>query len=184
MTSKQIFNILIAGTGGQGIFTLSNLIRKLASQNNLKCEGATFKGGAQRMGTVYTELRICTIPNEKINFSSQIIKGELDLLIGLEVWETLRFAKYCKSTATVITSNQIEKLHVERMDGYINMNPLEKLMELFPDLILVSSEEKEIEPVKSSDHMNVRMLKEIIKRNLLPFRNFELPELNELNKNL
>lgn len=184
MNSQPIFNIIIAGTGGQGIFTLSNLIRKLASQNNLRCEGATFKGGAQRMGTVYSELRICKSSNEKINFSSQIIKGELDLLIGLELWETLRFSKYCNSSTTIITSDHTEKLHVERMDGYVNFSPFEKLKEMFPDVILVNSEEKEKVPGNSMEQVNIKMLKEILRRHLLPFKNYELPELHELSKKI
>ena len=48
----SILNIIVCGTGGRGVQTLSNLIRKLANKSGYRCEGATFKGGAQKMGTL------------------------------------------------------------------------------------------------------------------------------------
>ena len=80
----KIYNIIIAGTGGQGVFTLSNVLRSLCAKSGYQCQGATFKGGAQRLGSIHSELRIIfKSDSNKSIFSSQIAKGSLNLLICL-----------------------------------------------------------------------------------------------------
>jgi indolepyruvate ferredoxin oxidoreductase, beta subunit len=86
------YDIVIAGLGGQGVDTLTGLIFELAHLNGRPCTGAVFKGGAQKAGTIHSELRILPADAEDVPRSNQILDGSLDLILGLEPHEAMRFA--------------------------------------------------------------------------------------------
>ena len=174
MSKKKILNILIAGTGGQGVITLSNLIRKLAVNASFKCEGATFKGGAQRMGSVHTELRILEDDGKGAVFSSQIPMGEVDVLISLEPWEALRFAKNCHKKTKVLVNTFEEKLYVERFQKTKLFNATEKLKSLFEDLTMLDYSSLAKADTGSKKNVNILMLYDAVSKNILPFTLEEL----------
>lgn len=159
MTANKIINIMIVGTGGQGVIWLSNQIRSLAKLNNFNCVGASFKGGAQRMGTVYTELRLQPLLNKQI-ISSQIPNHKVDILIGLEPWETLRMSSRCHSKTKVIVNNKPERLYVERHQ-IIETDPLHELKQLFTQIEVISND--------SNIKLNQFILQQLITKNILPF---------------
>ena len=159
MENKDIINIIVVGTGGQGVVWLSNQIRSLAKLNGFSCVGATFKGGAQRMGTVYAELRLQKLENTEI-ISSQIPNHKVDILIGLEPWETLRMSKRCLTNTKVIVHNKTERLYVERHQE-INTNPIVELKRLFNKIEVVENE--------NNLKLNQLMLHQSIDKNILPF---------------
>jgi len=156
---NQIINIIIVGTGGQGVIWLSNSIRELAEINGWSCVGASFKGGAQKMGTVYSELRLQPKNNTQI-ISSQIPDNDVDVLIGLEIWETLRMSNRCQIKTKVIVSDNTERLYVER-NHIVKLNPYDELKKRFKDLIL-------IKPLKNKK-LNELMLEQLIQLKVLPF---------------
>jgi len=174
MKKNKILNILIAGTGGQGVITLSNLIRKLAVNASFKCEGATFKGGAQRMGSVHTELRILEDDGMDTVFSSQIPLGEVDVLISLEPWEALRFAKNCHKKTKVLVNTFEEKLYVERFRKTKLIKPVEKLESLFEELNMLDYTAIAKEETGSKKNVNILMLIDAVSKNILPFTMEEL----------
>jgi len=174
MSQTAILNIIITGTGGQGVFTLSNLIRKLAVNKGLRCEGATFKGGAQRMGSIHTELRILKDKNSEAHFSSQIPMGAVDVLIGMEPWEALRFANRCNNNTKSIINSQEEKLYVERYRKTELIDPIKKLTEVFNTPIINNYTQRSKEQLGSTKVTNYIMLEDSIKRGYLPFTIEEL----------
>ena len=178
MSQTEILNIIITGTGGQGVFTLSNLIRKLAVNSGLKCEGATFKGGAQRMGSTHTELRILKDPESEAHFSSQIPMGAVDVLIGMEPWEALRFANRCNSNTQSIINSHEEKLYVERYRKTATINPIESLENVFNNPIIKNYSQCSKEQRGDTINTNYIMLREAIQKGYLPFTVEDLEAIN------
>lgn len=169
--SNKIINIIVAGTGGQGTVTLSNFIRKLALDNGYECEGATFKGGAQRMGTAYSELRIRLKKENQTVFSSQIPKGEVHVLLGLEPWETLRFASLCNKNTKVISHTVEEKLYIERINGQAKTGAVQQLEALFDQIILQDFS------INVEEKINTQVLKRALIQNYLPFNLEQLKQI-------
>lgn len=174
MSQAAILNIIVTGTGGQGVFTLSNLIRELAANRSFKCEGATFKGGAQRMGSIHTELRILTDKNSDAHFSSSIPMGAVHVLIGMEPWEALRFANRCNSATKTIINAQEQRFYVERFQKTELMNPIESLEKIFTTPTIKNYELISKEESGDKKLTNYTMLKDAILNNYLPFTMEEL----------
>jgi len=84
--SKDPFNVIIGGVGGQGNVLASQILGEmLVSQGYVITIGETY-GASQRGGAVMSHLRIST----KDQFSPLIPEGQCDLLVSLEPVETLR----------------------------------------------------------------------------------------------
>jgi len=83
------FNIIIAGVGGQGLITLLKIISRAALLEQKDIKTSELHGLSQRGGSVETHLRI----GKKIK-SPLVGKGKADLIIGLELLESLRTLPY------------------------------------------------------------------------------------------
>jgi len=103
--SKDPFNLIIAGVGGQGNVMASQLIgRALVREGYYVTIGDTY-GASQRGGAVMSHLRI----SQDSQFSPLIPEGQADLIVALEPVEALRvIAQYGNpSTSAVINSRPI-----------------------------------------------------------------------------
>ena len=84
--SKDPFNVIIGGVGGQGNVLASQILGEmLVSQGYVITIGETY-GASQRGGAVMSHLRI----SSKDQFSPLIPEGQCDLLVSLEPVESLR----------------------------------------------------------------------------------------------
>lgn len=84
--SKDPFNVIIGGVGGQGNVLASQILGEmLVLQGNIITIGETY-GASQRGGSVMSHLRI----SKREPFSPLIPEGQCDLLIALEPVEGLR----------------------------------------------------------------------------------------------
>jgi indolepyruvate ferredoxin oxidoreductase beta subunit len=84
--SKDPFNVIIGGVGGQGNVLASQILGEiLVSQGYVITIGETY-GASQRGGAVMSHLRIST----QDQFSPLIPEGQCDLLVALEPVEGLR----------------------------------------------------------------------------------------------
>ena len=98
-------NILLAGIGGQGVNALSKSIQRSCIREGFYCKSSIFKGGAQKRGAIYSFIRIFNEKNEEtINFGGEIGSGELDLMISLEYWETIRYMKYYNLNTEILAN--------------------------------------------------------------------------------
>jgi indolepyruvate ferredoxin oxidoreductase beta subunit len=93
----NVFNILIAGVGGQGVLLTSKIIAEAALLAGLDVKQSEVHGMAQRGGSVLSQVRF----GEKV-FSPIVSEGEADLLIGFEPLETARYLHYLRDTGRVI----------------------------------------------------------------------------------
>jgi indolepyruvate ferredoxin oxidoreductase, beta subunit len=97
----EIFNIYITGVGGQGLGLLSETIARAADYAGLAVNGTDTHGLAQRGGMVDSTIRL-----GKNVFSPLIRKGEADLVIGMEINESLRgLNEFLKNKGTLIYYN-------------------------------------------------------------------------------
>ena len=134
---KSPLNIIISGLGGQGVYTLTKVIWKICELNHIKVQSSIFKGGAQKHGSVHAVLRIFVKEQNNYNlYSTQIPEGELDLIIGLEAWETLRYKRYFGSRTKIFMNSQITPFHIERIEAFNKKNPVKYILDLGLETIL------------------------------------------------
>ena len=93
-------SIFMTGLGGQGIITLANLISSQASDRGLKVTLFNAKGMAQRGGRVTSEIRLSDNPRQE--FGARISSGFADILIGMEIGETINSLSFLKSGGMAI----------------------------------------------------------------------------------
>lgn len=101
----DVYNIMVAGVGGQGNLLCSRVLAEAAKLQDLRpVVGETF-GASRRGGTVFTHVRI----GEK-EYGPLIPKGHLNLLLALEPLEGLRAAvKFAGSdTRAIICSAKVQ----------------------------------------------------------------------------
>src|SRR5512147_1453992 len=93
----NVFNVLIAGVGGQGVLLTSKIIAEAALLQALDVKQSEVHGMAQRGGSVLSQVRF----GDKV-FSPIIAEGDADLLIGFEPLEAARYLHYLRDTGTVV----------------------------------------------------------------------------------
>jgi Pyruvate/2-oxoacid:ferredoxin oxidoreductase gamma subunit len=168
--NKDIINIIIAGTGGQGVNSLYRVLLKLCATHDIYSKSALFKGGAQRHGTVHASIRLFrNFKPEYQWYSSQIMESGLDLLIGMEPWETVRYAKYIGPETVVISNTHRVPLFTERFQEKTPSDPLE-IIEKWPNVKIIENFTKVAwENYKDCRMANYLMGKRAIELGLLPF---------------
>ena len=87
----SIFNIVIAGVGGQGVLLASKVLAESALASGLDVKQNEVHGMAQRGGSVISFVRI-----GKEVFSPVVMPGTADILISFEPLEALRYVHYLK----------------------------------------------------------------------------------------
>ncbi len=88
--------IFLAGVGGQGTLTATNLLALMALDKDIEVTSGEIHGMAQRGGIVESTLLIGGYLSPKIDI------GEADVLLGFEPLETLRALKYLKKDGTIV----------------------------------------------------------------------------------
>ncbi len=106
------YNLIIAGVGGQGINTLAKVLAECLQQSGYYCQFTIHKGGAQSLGSVYTEFRISRTTLAPLG--QGIPQGELDSLVALEPWEAVRHMRLANTETTLWVEEEIQPLFVER----------------------------------------------------------------------
>jgi indolepyruvate ferredoxin oxidoreductase beta subunit len=93
----KVFNVVIAGVGGQGVLLTSKIIAESALTQGFDVKQSEVHGMAQRGGSVVSHVRF----GDKV-YSPIVSEGEADLLIGFEPLETARYLHFLKKGGTVI----------------------------------------------------------------------------------
>jgi Pyruvate/2-oxoacid:ferredoxin oxidoreductase gamma subunit len=130
MTRSLSYNIIVTGLGGQGVNTLTKVIFELCETSGRPCGGAIFKGGAQRAGTIHSEIRIWANSEDHVHCSNRILPGSLDLMLGLEPHEAMRFADNFSNETEIIVNDAPVGFHAERT-GLPRLDPVEALRQRF-----------------------------------------------------
>jgi indolepyruvate ferredoxin oxidoreductase beta subunit len=93
----KVTNIAIAGVGGQGIILASDIIAQAAMCAGHDVKKNEVHGMAQRGGSVVSEIRFGPQVHSPI-----IPDGEVDVLVGMELLETLRSVHRLRAGGLVI----------------------------------------------------------------------------------
>jgi len=96
---RKNFNIVISGTGGQGLITLTIIIAEAALIEGYDVKTSELHGLSQRGGSVQTHIKF----GDKV-YSPLVSFGKADLIIGLEVSETLRNINFADSETNILAN--------------------------------------------------------------------------------
>lgn len=96
----SLFDLVIAGVGGQGTILASDIIGKAAVKEGLPVMAAETHGMAQRGGSVVNHLRI------GCEFGSLIPLKSADALLALEPSEALRYIEYLSDDGVVLFNTE------------------------------------------------------------------------------
>jgi indolepyruvate ferredoxin oxidoreductase beta subunit len=94
---KNVTNILVVGTGGQGVMTATEILAEAAIALGHDVKKTEVAGMAQRGGVVSSHLRF----GPKV-LSPQITAGTADLLLAFESAEALRWCHFLKPGGLVL----------------------------------------------------------------------------------
>ncbi len=130
---KKIFNLFIAGVGGQGIILASDIITRAAMNANFDVKKSEIHGMSQRGGSVFSHIRF----GEKV-FSPVIPEKSADILVSLEQMEILRWLHLANSETLVILYNT--KILPSEVKEYPE-GIIEELKKKFKNLIIIEPEE-------------------------------------------
>jgi len=84
--SKEPFNLIVAGVGGQGNVLLSAFVGMALINEGFRVSVADTFGVSQRGGSVTSHIKI----SKEAPYSSVTLKGKADVILGMEPVETLR----------------------------------------------------------------------------------------------
>jgi len=160
----KTYNIILAGYGGQGVITLAEILAQAALAAGFDVKQAELHGLAQRGGSLECHLRI----GEKI-FSPLVGRAEADLIIGLELLETLRACYYADPNRTTIIVNHKywapDPLKVETKRGKMVFESLNRFAK---NLKLIEAEKLLTENNLNLSMTNTIMLAAVAKQKVLP----------------
>jgi indolepyruvate ferredoxin oxidoreductase beta subunit len=121
-------NILICGTGGQGILLASEIISAAAMHSGLDVRKSEVHGMAQRGGSVVSQVRF-----GKTVFSPIIEEGTADLLISMEKLEALRWSHFLSPEGHALICNlEIEPSSVGAPASYTEFGPPDRMIARTP----------------------------------------------------
>lgn len=96
----SVFNVIIAGVGGQGVLLTSKILAETALSMGFDVKQSEVHGMAQRGGSVVSYVRF----GDKV-YSPLVSEGECDLIIGFEPLETARYVHTLKEEGVVVYNN-------------------------------------------------------------------------------
>jgi len=128
---EAVFNLIIAGIGGQGINSLAKVIAAYVTSSGLQCQFTVHKGGAQTLGSVFAEFRIHQIHQGELPVLGQgIPTGQLDGLVSLDPWEALRHSKLAHKKTLIWVESDDMPLFQERRSAHRRPTPQQQLQAL------------------------------------------------------
>lgn len=95
---KPVTNVIICGTGGQGILLASEILCEAARLAGNDVKKSEVHGMSQRGGSVSSHVRF----GEKV-YSPLVEKGTADLILSMEKMEALRWAPFLKPSGTLLS---------------------------------------------------------------------------------
>lgn len=116
-------SIVLAGTGGQGIILAAEILTHCAMQLGFDARSYGDYGMARRGGAVTATVRF----GKEVHASSPL-EGTCDILIGLELIETVRNVYMLKTDGTVVSDIKLVKpagagqIDLESLVGFLKKN--------------------------------------------------------------
>jgi len=158
-------NIIIAGVGGTGILTLSQIIANAAIKEGKNVVIGEIHGMSQRGGSVVSDVRIGDTA-----FGAIIPTGKGDILLGIEPIEAARNVYRIRKDAPVVlnTYEILPPIVSFGKQKYPDFNEIIKLISEFSKNIITINALELAEKAGSSAVMNIVILGAAMKRNIIP----------------
>ncbi len=99
--NSNVTNVLVVGTGGQGVVTASEILSEVAMLSGFDAKKSEIHGMSQRGGIVSSHVRF----GEKVS-SPLIIEGDADIILSFELSEAVRWLSFISKEGKLITSLQ------------------------------------------------------------------------------
>ncbi len=132
--SKDPYNIIITGVGGQGNVMASRVLANMLVHKGYQVTiGETF-GASQRGGSVMSHIRA----SAKFTWSPQIPKGKADIVVSLEPVEAIRILKSYGNPHVKVLANIRPIYPVGVISGELDYPSLEEIEESVNRLSLAS----------------------------------------------
>ena len=128
------FNMVIAGTGGQGLITLLQIIAEAALFEGLDIRTSELHGLSQRGGSVEVHIKL-----DKKVYSPLISQGRADLVLGLEMQETLREANFANQKTRFLVNKKI--IPIPFVKNLTEEEILENLKKISKSITLIPASE-------------------------------------------
>jgi indolepyruvate ferredoxin oxidoreductase beta subunit len=96
------FNMMVTGTGGQGLITVLQVISEAAVMEGYDVKTSELHGLSQRGGSVEVYIRF----GKKV-YSPLIPQGKADLIMGLEAQESLKGVYFANSKTNFVVNKNI-----------------------------------------------------------------------------
>ena len=92
------YQIFLAGVGGQGILSVTDILCNAAVDMGFKVHGSETHGMSQRGGSVFSNVRFGDV------YSPLIMERDSDIILAFEPTEALRYANFVKPDGTCLVN--------------------------------------------------------------------------------
>lgn len=159
------FNIVIVGTGGQGLITLLDIISETALAGGFDVRTSELHGLAQRGGSVEVHITF----GKKV-FSPLVSQGEANLIIALETQEALKACYYAsKKAKTVFLVNDFV-IPIPGTTPKTSSQILKEIQRFSPKAILIPASDICQKELGSSVVAGIYLLALAVFKKLLPLK--------------
>ncbi|MDR2094036.1 MAG: indolepyruvate oxidoreductase subunit beta [Treponema sp.] len=124
-------DIILAGVGGQGVLSIAAIIAQAAVREGFKVRQSEVHGMAQRGGAVLAHLRISSTAIA----SDLVPRGRADLIIAMEVLESLRYAAWLAPSGALVSAAE----PFVNIDDYPDMESVSAAVKSFPVFRLIEA---------------------------------------------
>jgi indolepyruvate ferredoxin oxidoreductase beta subunit len=163
-TNKEI-NIIICGTGGQGVVLVSELLGTAAVKGKVAVKGSEVLGMAQRGGSVFSNLRL---GGDVI--APMTPEGKCDVIIAVEPSEALRNIQYLAKNGVVVLNTTTVMPYTVYLgkSGYPTSNEIINGLKKVTDRIITLDASGLAKEAGSLQAANVVMLGALFGTGLMP----------------
>jgi len=165
MSKSKEINIIICGTGGQGVVLVSELLGNAAVNGGAEVKGSEVLGMAQRGGSVFSNLRIGSTA-----IAPMTPEGKVDILIAVEPSEALRNIQYLARGSVVVLNTTTIKPYTYYlgMSGYPTSEEIVAQLKKVTDRIITLDATSLAKEAGSVQAANVVMLGALFGSGLMP----------------
>jgi len=157
------FNIVIAGTGGQGLITLLQVISEAAMAEGYDIRTSELHGLSQRGGSVEVHIRF----GKKI-YSPLVVQGKADLILALEAQEALNGVYFANPKTKFLINQFIIPIPLKKpLSENKIINQLKKVS---GDILLVPANKICQEKLQNSVVSGVYLISLAAFKNLIPLK--------------
>jgi indolepyruvate ferredoxin oxidoreductase beta subunit len=158
-------NIIICGTGGQGVVLLSELLGSAAVRDGIALKGSEVLGMAQRGGSVFSNIRL-----GEDALAPLTPEGKVDVIIAVEPSEALRNIQYLTKGGVVVLNSQTVLPYTVFLgkSGYPSIKQIEDSLKKVTDKIITMDASALAQQAGSLQSANVVMLGALYGTGLIP----------------